>query len=220
MSAREVVLGRIAAALEGAGPPPEVRRAYRLAGAEAAPALLELFVARVREYGATVVVTADPAASVASALRGQGATRAVVASDLDPGLRPAGIDLVDDAGLSPHELDALGAAVTTARCACAETGTLALDGGPGQGRRATSLVPDLHVCVVRSGDIVETVPELVESLAPSARAGRPIVLVSGPSATSDIELSRVEGVHGPRRLVVVVDVGAQDVDAAPASELP
>ena len=79
-----------------------------------------------------------------------------------------------------------------------------LDTGPGQGRRAITLVPDLHVCVVDVTQIVETVPELFERLAPSARAGRPIVLVSGPSATSDIELNRVEGVHGPRRLAVVV----------------
>jgi len=102
------------------------------------------------------------------------------------------------------ELDALDGALTTCAAGCAETGTIALDGGPGQGRRALSLVPDLHVCVIRADDIVETVPELVAALEPSAREGRPIVLVSGPSATSDIELNRVEGVHGPRRLVVVV----------------
>ena len=85
------------------------------------------------------------------------------------------------------------------------TGTIALDGGPGQGRRALTLLPDLHVCVVRADQIVETVPELVRRVEQSARAGRPIVLVSGPSATSDIELQRVEGVHGPRRLVVILE---------------
>ena len=98
----------------------------------------------------------------------------------------------------------LDGALTTCAAACAETGTIALDGGPGQGRRALSLVPDLHVCIVRASAIVETVPELIGTLEPGAREGRPIVLVSGPSATSDIELSRVEGVHGPRRLVVIV----------------
>jgi L-lactate dehydrogenase complex protein LldG len=113
---------------------------------------------------------------------------------------------VEDSGLSPRELDALDGAVTTCAAACAETGTIALDGGPGQGRRALSLVPDLHVCVVQAEQVVETVPELVAALEPSAREGRPITLVSGPSATSDIELNRVEGVHGPRRLVVVVAV--------------
>ena len=111
---------------------------------------------------------------------------------------------MDDDALAPDRLDALDGALTTCAAGCAETGTIALDGRPGQGRRALSLVPDLHVCVIRAGDIVETVPELIAALEPSARAGRPITLVSGPSATSDIELSRVEGVHGPRRLVVVV----------------
>ena len=86
----------------------------------------------------------------------------------------------------------------------ARDGTIAFDGSEGQGRRAITLVPDLHVCVVREEQVVETVPELIARLAPSAHEGRPIVLVSGPSATSDIELERVEGVHGPRRLVVVL----------------
>ncbi len=96
--------------------------------------------------------------------------------------------------------------MTTCAAACAETGTIAFDGGEGQGRRAITLVPDLHVCIVRPPQIVETVPELFDRLAPSAREGRPIVLVSGPSATSDIELERVEGVHGPRQLVVVLQM--------------
>jgi len=112
--------------------------------------------------------------------------------------------VIEETGLPARDLDALDAAVTTCQAACAETGTIALTGGPGQGRRALSLVPDLHVCVVPAQAIVETVPELIAALEPSAREGRPIVLVSGPSATSDIELTRVEGVHGPRRLVVVV----------------
>ena len=88
--------------------------------------------------------------------------------------------------------------------ACAETGSIALDGGTGQGRRATTLVPDVHVCIVRVADIVETLPEVFDRLASSAREGRPVVIVSGPSATSDIELDRVEGVHGPRRLIVAL----------------
>ena len=103
------------------------------------------------------------------------------------------------------QLDELDGALTTCAAACAITGTIALDGGPGQGRRALTLLPDLHVCVVREEQIVETVPELVRRIEQSALQGRPIVLVSGPSATSDIELQRVEGVHGPRRLVVIVE---------------
>ena len=119
-------------------------------------------------------------------------------------LRPEGSISSRTTLLTPRELDALDGALTTCAAGCAETGTIALDGGAGQGRRALSLVPDLHVCIVRAEAIVETVPELIAALEPSAREGRPIVLVSGPSATSDIELNRVEGVHGPRRLVVIV----------------
>ena len=127
-----------------------------------------------------------------------------VAADLDRELVPPGVDLVTDEGLTARELDALDGALTTCAAGCAETGTIALDGGLGQGRRALSLVPDLHVCVIRADAIVESVPELIAVLEPSAREGRPITLVSGPSATSDIELTRVEGVHGPRQLVVIV----------------
>ena len=113
--------------------------------------------------------------------------------------------MVDD-GLATAELDALDGALTTCAWACAETGTIALTGGVGEGRRALSLVPDLHVCIVREEQIVGTVPELIQRLKPSAIEGRPIVLVSGPSATSDIELTRVEGVHGPRKLELIVAV--------------
>ena len=160
---------------------------------------------RVRDYRATVVQTSDAAAAAAEVLAAQGARRIGIPPDLDERLRPAGVDLVEDEGLSSLELDGLDGALTTCAAACAVTGTIALDGGPGQGRRALTLLPDLHVCVVREDQIVETVPELVRSLEQAAAAGRPLVLVSGPSATSDIELERVEGVHGPRRLVVIVE---------------
>jgi L-lactate dehydrogenase complex protein LldG len=152
-----------------------------------------------------VVHASEPDAAVAAVLAEHGASRVVVAHDLPASLRPTGLDVVEDVGLSPVELDGLDAAVTTCAAACAETGTIAFDGGEGQGRRAITLVPDLHVCVVRRDQVLETVPELFQQLAGSAREGRPIILVSGPSATSDIELERVEGVHGPRRLVVVLE---------------
>ena len=204
MTAREAVLARVRAAVGDVPVVPEVPRAYRAVGSRSRDEVVALFVERVRDYRAVVVVTDDPRAAVEEALRAEGAARVGVAADLDPALRPGGVGLVDDVVLTPRILDALDGAVTTCGAGCAETGTIALDGGPGQGRRALSLVPDLHVCVIRADDIVETVPELVAALEPSALEGRPIVLVSGPSATSDIELNRVEGVHGPRRLVVVV----------------
>ncbi len=204
---REEVLARIRAALADRPAAAEVMPAERQRVAPAdLDARVSLFVERVRDYGAEVVVAAEPSSAVASALARHGARRVGVASDLPPELRVSGVELVEDRGLDPHDLDRLDGALTTCAAACAETGTIALDGGPGQGRRALTLVPDLHVCVVRADDVVATVPELIEMLEPSAREGRPLVLVSGPSATSDIELDRVEGVHGPRRLVVVVAV--------------
>jgi L-lactate dehydrogenase complex protein LldG len=204
VTGREAVLARIRVALDQRQAPPEVPRAYREVGELAAAAVLDLFVERVRDYRATVVVTDDPQRAAAGALAAAGAQRVGIAPDLDQALRPRGIELVEDDGLGGRELDALEGALTTCAAGCAVTGTIALDGGRGQGRRALSLVPDLHVCVIRADAIVESVPELIAALEPSACEGRPIVLVSGPSATSDIELNRVEGVHGPRQLVVIV----------------
>jgi L-lactate dehydrogenase complex protein LldG len=204
VNGRDAVLGRIRAAIADRAPASAVATGYRMAGDRDPGAVLELFVERVRDYRAEVVLSADPRSAIADALAAAGASRAGIAADLPVDLRPHGVDLVEDAGMAPRELDGLDGAVTTCLVGCAETGTIALDGGPGQGRRALSLIPDLHVCVIEASTIVETVPELIAALEPSARAGRPITLVSGPSATSDIELNRVEGVHGPRRLVVIV----------------
>ena len=203
-ASREVVLGRIRAALADDAAPHEVPRAYRQNGSRSRADVVDLFAERLEEMGAVVVHADDPGHAVGAVLREQGATRVVVAPDLPASARPGGFEVVADDGLSPAELDTLDGALTTCAAACAETGTIAFDGGAGQGRRAITLVPDLHVCVVREEQVVETVPELIARLAPSAREGRPIVLVSGPSATSDIERERVEGVHGPRRLVVVL----------------
>jgi len=114
--------------------------------------------------------------------------------------RPA--NSVEDDGLTTHELDALDGIVTGCTVAIAETGTLVLAGGEMEGRRALTLVPDIHICVVRTDQIVETVPEAFAALL--GLEHRPLTLVSGPSATSDIELERVEGVHGPRTLIVVI----------------
>ena len=210
-SGREAILARVRAALVDCPPRVVAARDYRLTGERDAEAVIELFVERVRDYEATVVVTGDPRGAVAEALAAAGARRVGIPLDLEHQLHVSGVEFVEDTGLGARELDTLGAAVTTCAFACAETGTIALDGGPGQGRRALSLVPDLHVCIVPAEAIVETVPELIAALEPSAREGRPIVLVSGPSATSDIELTRVEGVHGPRRLVVIVATSASSL---------
>lgn len=202
--AREVVLSRVREALRDAPAGGEVPRAYTVRGEGSVHERAARFVARVEEAGGVVVQADDLPSAIAAVLSEHGAVRVVVARDLPVALRPDGVELVEDDGLSPWDLDQLDGAVTTCAVACADTGTIALDGRPGQGRRAITLVPDLHVCVVERGQIVETVPELFDRLEPSAREGRPIVLVSGPSATSDIGFERIEGVHGPRRLVVLL----------------
>jgi L-lactate dehydrogenase complex protein LldG len=198
MSAKEDILARVREAL---GPSPQGRagqvpRAYRPAGSLSRDGVVELFCERVAEYRATVTrVSADAVdAAIRVALDG---ARNVAASPGAPGGFPTG-------ELTVAQLDELDAVVTGAALAIADTGTIVLDSGPESGPRALTLVPDHHVCVVRADTIVPSVPDAVAALAEAARAGRPITFVSGPSATSDIELDRVEGVHGPRRLDVIV----------------
>ena len=149
------------------------------------------------------MAAADLAETVARLCRERGARRiAVPPSGPDLG---SGVEVVvDDPPLSPQALDQLDGVLTGCALAIAETGTIVLDGGERSGRRALTLVPDWHLCVVEAGSVVAGVPDAVAALADAPRAGRPITLVSGPSATSDIELDRVEGVHGPRTLDVLV----------------
>ncbi len=196
MSARDDVLAAVRAALaQGPEGRPVVPRGYRsLRVAETGTALVDLFAERVAEYRATV--TRCAADDVEHRLREMLDGMMVIVPD---GL-PWPVDGVRDAGQTATELDRLDAVVTTATVAVAVTGTIVLDHGPGQGRRALSLVPDLHVCVVLADQVVGTLPEAVALLDPA----RPQTWISGPSATSDIELQRVEGVHGPRTLLVLL----------------
>lgn len=196
-SARDEILVSIRTALADAPRADvEVPRGYRDTPASAD--LIELFAERVTDYRAAVTRCAH--ADVVEAIRAAlgDARRVVVPGDLPY--------LVDDAladDLPASELDTVEAVVTTAAVGIAITGTIVLDHGPGQGRRALSLVPDRHVCVIRADQIVAGVPDAIARLDPA----RPQTWISGPSATSDIELNRVEGVHGPRHLHVLV-VGA------------
>ena len=192
-AAKDDILARVREALGPAPQAPAIPRGYRPAGSLSRDGVVELFCERVAEYQATVtrVAPGELDAAIARALDGA----ANVASTL--GDQPAG-------DLTVAQLDELDAVVTGAALAIADTGTIVLDSGPESGPRALTLVPDHHVCVVRADTIVPSVPDAVAALAEAARTGRPITLVSGPSATSDIELDRVEGVHGPRRLDVIV----------------
>jgi L-lactate dehydrogenase complex protein LldF len=201
-SARDTVLARIRAAVAGAAPADGRPRGYRTQDSRPREEIVALFAERVAEYRATVRRIGEDgvAALVASICAEHGVGRLGVAPGAPPAWHPEGVELVDDEGLTAAELDTLGGALTGCAVAIAETGSFVLDGGPGQGRRALSLVPDLHVCVVREDQVVGLVPEAVERLERSVRDGRPLTFVSGPSATSDIELNRVEGVHGPRIL--------------------
>jgi L-lactate dehydrogenase complex protein LldF len=210
--ARADILHRIRASL-GDAAPAEVPRKYRTRDDRPRDEIVTLFAERVAEYRATVhrVGEAEVGATVQRIAKEEGARTIGIPADLAAEWRPTGsgegalgLELVQDDGLSVGELDGLDGALTGCAVAIAETGTFVLDGGPGQGRRALSLVPDLHVCVVREDQVVGLVPEAVGKLDDAVRAGRPLTFVSGPSATSDIELDRVEGVHGPRVLHVVL----------------
>ncbi len=204
MSARDDVLARIRTALAGQPPAADVARTYRQHGEHSpgSAALLELLTDRLVDYKAAVVCCGpgEEAPAVAAVLAERRLIR-VVAPQRVPDAWLGSAEVVrDDPPLTVEALDATDAVVTGCAVAVAETGTIVLDGGPDQGRRALTLVPDVHVVVVRAEQVVQTVPEALARLDPT----RPLTMISGPSATSDIELDRVEGVHGPRTLVVVL----------------
>lgn len=208
-SARAAILSRIRDALADHPAPPEVARTYRR-DPEPGTDVVALFAERAADYRATVEIVGEPdlPAAIAAALHAHGARRIAVPADLPEHWLDGAQDsdapdiswLRDDPPLSVADLDRADGVVTAAALAIALTGTVVLDTGTGQGRRVLSLLPDLHVCVVRSDQIAATVPQAMGRLD----AGRPQTWISGPSATSDIELNRVEGVHGPRTLHIIV----------------
>ncbi|WP_431874131.1 LutC/YkgG family protein [Amycolatopsis sacchari] len=198
---RAEILARVRTALRDRPEPGPVPREY--ATTREYPDVVELAAERIADYRAEVRRVDEDGlpAAIAEALR-QRAPRSMIAP---PGLpRDWHVDgvewLTDEPPLTVDELDAAGGVLTGCAVTIAETGTIVLDAGPGQGRRALTLVPDYHLCVVRARQIVATVPEALARLTPD----RPLTFVSGPSATSDIELDRVEGVHGPRTLDVLL----------------
>lgn len=197
-AAREDILAAVRNALAGGSAPEPVTRDYQRHGARSQSERIDLFAQRVGDYRASVRRVAP--SELGSAIAELAPGRIGVPARLPHEWRPT--RFVEDHDLTPQELDALDGVVTGCTLAIAETGTLVLSGGPSEGRRALTLVPDLHLCVVRRSQVVETVPQAFDALRDSAL--RPLTFVSGPSATSDIELQRVEGVHGPRNLIVLI----------------
>jgi L-lactate dehydrogenase complex protein LldG len=199
MSAREEILGRIRTALGEDRPVPPVARDYRTTDERSPAELLDVLTDRLEDYKATVMRCgpAEVAATVAAALAAVPG-ELVVAPGVPADRRPDGS--VEDDGRPAVALAGHAATLTGVSVAIAETGTLVLDGSPLSGRRALSLLPDVLVCVVEAAQVVGTVPEGLAVVDPVA----PLTMISGPSATSDIELQRVEGVHGPRTLIVVL----------------
>lgn len=215
MSAKEEVLARIRHALEDVphDERPEdvpVERGYRVEGEEPREEVVARFAEYVAEYEATVhrVAATDLPDAIERALERRGVRRLVVPPGLPATWLPEGVEvLADDPSgtLSNEDLDTSDGVLTGCSLGIAQTGTIVLDAGEAQGRRALTLLPDYHLCVVREEQVVDLVPEAIRALADTVRGqGRAVTFISGPSATSDIELNRVEGVHGPRTLEVLV----------------
>ncbi|MGW6980680.1 LutC/YkgG family protein [Streptomyces sp. NPDC054932] len=218
MSSKDRILGRIrravAPAAPAAGPDPGIVRDYlRVHGTRTPQERVDLLAAHLAEYRAVVHRTDEQRLPVllARLLAERGARSVLVPPGLPPHWLPAAdptrvpTRVPDRASSTAHELDRVDSVVTGCALAVAETGTIVLDAGPDQGRRRITLIPDHHICVVRVPDqVVDSVPQALPLLDPT----RPLTWISGPSATSDIELDRVEGVHGPRTLEVVL-VGTQ-----------
>jgi L-lactate dehydrogenase complex protein LldG len=212
---RQEVLRRVRAAIGGASSDSgaieaewqALPREYRRAASLDREAILDLLEDRLRDYDATVARAqrGGIADAMTRMLGARGIRRLVVPGGLVEALGeplPRGFEFVVDAGLTSAELDRFEGVVTASTVAIAETGTIVLQHVPGQGRRAPTLVPDYHLCVVRAGDVVETVPEAMARLAATARLAT--TFISGPSATADIEMTRIKGVHGPRFLDVIL----------------
>jgi len=181
-----------------------IPRRYRRTGTLGADARIELFISRIEHYDGGIF-RCDRAAlseTIAAALSERSKRRLVVPPAFPREWLPAGFEFVADENLSNHDLDASDGAVTTCTVAIALTGTIVLSHSPAEGRRALTLVPDYHLSIVDGEQIVETVPQAFDRLREIAPAL--VTTISGPSATADIEMTRIKGVHGPRTLDIIV----------------
>lgn len=215
-SAKEEILARVRSAIADIPAGSVAERApidWEYAkGMEIDGDLVEVFAERVEDYRAIVVRCGEDEIEdkIAEAVAQHEASSIVIPPGLADSWADAaqgvGARLVAEGGepLNANELNVVDGVLTASAVGIADTGTIVLDHGAGQGRRALSLVPDLHICIVRTDQVVTNVPEAIARLGDAVRAGQPLTWISGPSATSDIELSRVEGVHGPRTLHVII----------------
>jgi L-lactate dehydrogenase complex protein LldG len=210
---RSLILGRIRDVMTAtdrtepaAAEHARIERTYKQRPSLPRDACLELFIDRLKHYQVVVHLCsrAEIAATVAGVTAARGKSRLIIPVDIAPAWLPADVTFVRDEGLAYRDLDVSDGVLTGCTFGVATTGTIVLRHGPGEGRRALTLIPDYHLCVVRADQVVETVPEVFGSLA-SSRPGL-LTTISGPSATADIEMTRIRGVHGPRTLdVIVVD---------------
>jgi len=205
---KEAVLGKIRSALDDVDESEvlEVRREYQREGVLGVEERLELFQERIVDYKVRYrqVKEQDLQSEILKSCQANNIKRVCIPTDLPKDWQPLNLDIIEDDNLDYQALEACDGVITGCAVAIAETGSIALDAGQYQGRRVISLLPDYHLCIVFEEQVVDVVPEAVKQLQASIDAKRPITLISGPSATSDIELSRVEGVHGPRTLEVLL----------------
>ena len=212
MTSREEVLARIRSALSAHAEEPGayagIPRTYERTGTLGREACLNLLKDRLLDYDAEVIEIAEEegegalAGAIGTALQHAGDRRIVVAAEFPIAWLPRDVEVAVDHELAIGPLDRAEAVVTTCEAAVASTGSIILVHDGAQGRRALTLLPDHHICLVRRSQVFELVPEALTSVA--ARSHLPITTISGPSATSDIEMTRIRGVHGPRRLTVVL----------------
>lgn len=208
--AREVILQRIRSASGGnartdlAAARAELPRPYIRTGSLSEEARLALFAERLRDYDAHVVETTTAALpqTILGLLREHGEAKVIAAAGLPPEILPGGFAFKPERDATIDDLNRCDGIVTLCTVAIAATGTIVLSHGAGEGARRLTLLPDRHCCAVRAGQVVETVPEAMDRLAPVAT--HPLTFISGPSATADIEMTRIRGVHGPRFLDVVL----------------
>jgi len=210
MTAREEILASIRNALEvqasdPAGSYARIAQTYNRIGKLDREACLEFFIDRLVDYDTEIIqvqAEAELPGAIAEALQHAGEERALVAAAFPASWLPAGIDFRIDHNLPTSEIEGVPAVVTTCEAAVAATGTIILVHEGAQARRVLTLLPDHHICLVRRDQVFELLPETLTAIA--AKATSPMTTISGPSATSDIEMTRIRGVHGPRRLTAIL----------------